>query len=184
MCKCGESQGGKRCVRNAPCVSQDIVEPCGVTPVRAHPAVGLVCRDSGVPGGAGHPVHTHEHYTHSQAVPQLLRVTRRPQRPEALLQGGHCKRRGRGQGQPGLHQAVPTRVHRPPCLCPGTWVLRLRSDPAPAGASRPRPHAHYPTVTLQQGPGPRGAQGLCGAASRGPPWVWGGGCRPPGASTL
>lgn len=147
----------------------------------------------------GTPVHTHGHCTHSQAVPQLLRVTRRPQGLEALLQGGHCGRRGQGQEQPGLHQAVPTRVRHPPCLCPGTWVPRLGVtlhllEPGCQGLKPATPTASVtlqqgpgqpsPQIVWDQGPGPRKAQGLCGAAFRRLPWVWGGGCRPPGVSTL
>lgn len=71
--------------------------PSGVWGGRVVPAgVGLVCGRAGLSGCRAHmctPTGMPA-ITHSQALPQLLRVIRRPQGPEALLQGSHCPEKG------------------------------------------------------------------------------------------
>lgn len=132
----------------------------------------LVCAQAACEWAEHTPLHTHMHTgTHSQAVPQLLRVTRRPQGPQALLQGGHCQDKRdrykeqrssarrcpdarvralllgaqrRGGQDLGDHRSdrVPARPRRQGCAVPG----------APRGPSTAHTHHSYPQHSPQGTP--------------------------------
>lgn len=134
----------------------------------------LVCAQAACEWAEHTPLHTHVHTgTHSQAVPQLLRVTRRPQGPQALLQGGHCQDKRdrykeqrssarrcpdarvralllgaqrRGGQDLGDHRSdrVPARPRHQGCAVPG----------APHGPSMAHTHHSYPQQSPQGTPPP------------------------------
>lgn len=125
--------------------------------------------------GAGHiRVHPHAPHAHSQAVPQLLRATWRPQGPEALLQEGHCREKGagvRGSGAP------PRSPHPPGCapslpLCRDVGAETPQQGPRAAlspAVQRQRPRPEWGSEALGSCPsGPRPGSGEGGASL--PPW--------------
>lgn len=117
-------------------------------------------------GGRAHvctPMGTHT-IIHSQALPQLLRVIRRAQGPEVLLQGGHCQEKGTGirsrrtpadQVIPRLQGACPA-PSRSRARSPRTWELRPGRPQSDCHSPAPAPHRPVmpPAEPPRQGPLP------------------------------
>ena len=98
-------------------------------------------------------------HAHSQAVPQLLRVTWRPQGLEALLQEGHCREKGagvRGSGAP------PRGPHPPGCAQPASAQGRGCRGPTAGPQGSPLPSCP------ETGPRPEWGSGALGSCPTGP----------------